>query len=82
MKLSVQVCADLCRRLMAEGVEDFQFYTLNRPHLTLAVCAELGIHPEGQAAASSGLNRLKPRPGARLCQFRRTTFGMREGLST
>ncbi|MFC0280777.1 methylenetetrahydrofolate reductase [NAD(P)H] [Falsigemmobacter intermedius] len=50
-ELSVQVCADLCRRLMAEGVEDFQFYTLNRPHLTLAVCAEFGIHPEGQAAA-------------------------------
>lgn len=47
---SVQICADLCRRLMAEGVQDFQFYTLNRPHLTLAVCAELGIHPQAAAA--------------------------------
>lgn len=45
-EVSVQTSADLCRRLMAEGVEDFQFYTLNRPHLTLAVCAELGIHPQ------------------------------------
>ncbi len=40
---SVDLCTALCERLMAGGVEDFQFYTLNRPQLTRAVCARLGV---------------------------------------
>ena len=42
-ELSVEICAELCSRLMAEGVEDLHFYTLNRPQLTQAVCARLGV---------------------------------------
>ena len=38
------------RALIAGGVEDLHFYTLNRPHLTQAVCAELGIRPLVPAA--------------------------------
>ncbi|MDR5651948.1 methylenetetrahydrofolate reductase [NAD(P)H] [Ruixingdingia sedimenti] len=49
--LSVRLCADLCARLLAEGVEDLHFYTLNRPHLTLAVCRELGVAAGLEAVA-------------------------------
>lgn len=46
-ELSVELCADLCAKLRAGGVNDFQFYTLNRPQLTARVCAALGIRAEG-----------------------------------
>ncbi|ATG47562.1 methylenetetrahydrofolate reductase [NAD(P)H] [Celeribacter ethanolicus] len=42
-KLSVDLCTKLCEKLIAEGVEDLHFYTLNRPTLTKAVCANLGV---------------------------------------
>lgn len=44
--LSVELCVELCRRLMAEGVEDLHFYTLNRPYLSRDVCLALGIVPQ------------------------------------
>jgi len=50
-ELSRQVCVDLCRRLMAEGVEDLHFYTLNKPTLSRDICAELGVHPQGAVEA-------------------------------
>ena len=37
--------ADQCRELLDEGVEDFHFYTMNRPHATLATARMLGIVP-------------------------------------
>ena len=37
--------AELCRRLQAEGVNDFHFYTLNRAELTSAICRLLGAAP-------------------------------------
>jgi len=40
---AVEECEKLCRRLMAEGVEDLHFYTLNRPHLSRDVCLALGV---------------------------------------
>ncbi|MBE3640307.1 methylenetetrahydrofolate reductase [NAD(P)H] [Mangrovicoccus algicola] len=45
--LSRDLCIDLCRRLMAEGVEDLHFYTLNKPGLSRDICAALGVHPQG-----------------------------------
>jgi methylenetetrahydrofolate reductase (NADPH) len=39
-------CTALCERLMAGGVEDLHFYTLNRPDLTRDVVRALGITPE------------------------------------
>ncbi len=36
--VAVSLAVDLCRYLMARGVEDFHFYTLNRADLTAAVC--------------------------------------------
>lgn len=35
---------DLCRRLQAEGVDEFHFYTLNRAELTTAICRLLGVN--------------------------------------
>ncbi len=39
-------CVAMCQRLLDEGVEDLHFYTLNKPHLTEAVCRDLGIVPD------------------------------------
>ena len=39
-------CTALCDKLIAGGVEDLHFYTLNRPHLTREVVRALGIQPE------------------------------------
>jgi methylenetetrahydrofolate reductase (NADPH) len=48
--VAVSVAADLCRYLMARGVEDFHIYTLNRADLTAALCRLLrNGHRVGQA---------------------------------
>lgn len=41
-ELALEHCVTLCSRLLAEGVGDLHFYTLNRPDLTRAVCLALG----------------------------------------
>lgn len=38
------IAVDLCRRLQAEGVGEFHFYTLNRAELTTAICRVLGVN--------------------------------------
>lgn len=43
---SLAQCTSLCERLIAGGVEDLHFYTLNRPDLTHDVVRALGITPE------------------------------------
>lgn len=48
--VSVDLCADLCRRLIAGGVEHMHFYTLNKPDLTLAVAETIGYRPAARAA--------------------------------
>lgn len=50
--LSVELCTVLCERLLAEGVDDLHFYTLNRPQLTMAVCRNLGLVPDGLEAVA------------------------------
>ena len=44
--LALTQCTTLCTRLIAGGVEDLHFYTLNRPHLTHQVARALGLAPE------------------------------------
>lgn len=44
--LALSQCTALCDRLMAGGVEDLHFYTLNRPQLTREVVRALGIAPQ------------------------------------
>jgi methylenetetrahydrofolate reductase (NADPH) len=48
--LSVVIATDLCADLMDEGVDQFHFYTLNRPFLTRDVCLALGIMPDARLA--------------------------------
>lgn len=42
--VSIELCTKLCETLIQGGVEDLHFYTLNRPTLTKAVCANLGVN--------------------------------------
>lgn len=44
--LATALCTELCDDLIAGGVEDLQFYTLNRPQMTRDVCHALGVTPE------------------------------------
>ncbi|MGE0153330.1 MAG: methylenetetrahydrofolate reductase [Reyranellaceae bacterium] len=46
--IAAGVAGDLCRRLQAEGIRDFHFYTLNRADLTFAICHLLGVRPQKQ----------------------------------
>ncbi len=43
--IAATVAGDLCRRLHADGVDQFHFYTLNRADLTFAICHLLGVRP-------------------------------------
>ncbi len=43
---SLAQCTALCDRLIAGGVQDLHFYTLNRPDLTREVVRALGIQPQ------------------------------------
>ncbi|SIS77616.1 methylenetetrahydrofolate reductase [NAD(P)H] [Phaeovulum vinaykumarii] len=49
--LALAMCTELCDRLLGEGVEDLHFYTLNRPGMTLDVCAALGLAAPGALEA-------------------------------
>ncbi len=48
--IAASVAIEQVRRLRAEGVNEFHFYTLNRSELTFAICHALGVRPR-QAAA-------------------------------
>lgn len=48
--VAASLAAEQCRRLQAEGVNEFHFYTLNRAELTLGICRMLGIRPAEQSA--------------------------------
>jgi len=41
--ITANVAAELSRKLNAQGVEDFHFYTLNRAELALSTCRLLGL---------------------------------------
>jgi methylenetetrahydrofolate reductase (NADPH) len=48
--VAAATAAELCRKLRAEGVEAFHFYTLNRGALTHAVCRSIGFLPSAAVA--------------------------------
>ncbi|TCO70896.1 methylenetetrahydrofolate reductase [NAD(P)H] [Rhodovulum euryhalinum] len=41
--LGKALATELCTALMEGGVQDFHFYTLNKPHLTRDICHALGV---------------------------------------
>jgi methylenetetrahydrofolate reductase (NADH) len=47
--VAAATAGELCRRLRAEGVDTFHFYTLNRAALTDAICRSLGVRPSSAA---------------------------------
>lgn len=51
--VSTSIAVEQCRQLMAFGVDQFHFYSLNRAELTLSICAELGLKPPSIRQASS-----------------------------
>ncbi|HNP35981.1 MAG TPA: methylenetetrahydrofolate reductase [Woeseiaceae bacterium] len=48
--IAASVAIEQVRRLQAEGINEFHFYTLNRSELTFAICHALGVRAK-QAAA-------------------------------
>ncbi len=48
--IAANVAIEQVRKLQAEGVDEFHFYTLNRSELTVAICHALGVRPEAAAA--------------------------------
>lgn len=44
--VAAHVAGEQCRMLQQEGVQEFHFYTLNRPELARAICRLLGIKPQ------------------------------------
>jgi methylenetetrahydrofolate reductase (NADPH) len=50
--VAASIAAEQCRRLHAEGVHEFHFYTLNRADLIVAICHLLGVRgPRPRPAA-------------------------------
>jgi methylenetetrahydrofolate reductase (NADPH) len=49
------VAAEQVRLLQANGVDEFHFYTLNRPDLTYAIAHILGVRPVAQPAGNGGI---------------------------
>ena len=52
--VSLVIAAEQVRLLQANGVDEFHFYTLNRPDLTYAIAHILGVRPQAPAAAPEG----------------------------
>jgi len=51
--VAASLAAEQCRRLHANGVHEFHFYTLNRADLIVAICHLLGIRAAKPAAATA-----------------------------
>ena len=49
--VAASLAAEQCRRLHANGVHEFHFYTLNRADLIVAICHLLGVRAPKPAAA-------------------------------
>jgi methylenetetrahydrofolate reductase (NADPH) len=51
--VATSIAAEQCRRLHAEGVHEFHFYTLNRADLIVAICHLLGVRATKPAARAA-----------------------------
>ncbi|HXQ50382.1 MAG TPA: methylenetetrahydrofolate reductase [NAD(P)H] [Stellaceae bacterium] len=50
--VAASIAAEQCRRLQAEGVDEFHFYTLNRADLIVAICHMIGVRAEAKLRAA------------------------------
>jgi methylenetetrahydrofolate reductase (NADPH) len=51
--VAASIAAEQCRRLHANGVHEFHFYTLNRADLIVAICHLLGVRAKKPVAATA-----------------------------
>jgi len=51
--VAASLAAEQCRRLHANAVHEFHFYTLNRADLIVAICHLLGVRAPRAAAATA-----------------------------
>ena len=51
--VAASLTAEQCRRLHANGVHEFHFYTLNRADLLVAICHLLGVRAPKSAVAAA-----------------------------
>ena len=51
--VAASLAAEQCRRLQANGVNEFHFYTLNRADLLVAICHLLGVRAPKPATATA-----------------------------
>jgi len=51
--VAASLAFDQCRRLIAGGVTELHFYTLNRAELTYAICHMLGLRPRADAGQNA-----------------------------
>ena len=40
---AIETAAELCEALIADGITELHFYTLNKAELTLAICERIGV---------------------------------------
>jgi methylenetetrahydrofolate reductase (NADPH) len=60
--VAASITAEQCRRLQAEGVSEFHFYTLNRADLIVAICHMIGVRGcASQPARAAGGDSLPTR---------------------
>lgn len=62
--LAISVCTELCSELIAGGVEQLHFYTLNRSRLTRKVIHALGLSTASKSIGNVGKTRLRTGSGA------------------
>jgi methylenetetrahydrofolate reductase (NADPH) len=58
--VSVIMAAEQVRLLQANGVDEFHFYTLNRPDLTYAIAHILGVRPKVALPATAAAETPAP----------------------
>jgi methylenetetrahydrofolate reductase (NADPH) len=58
--ISAMVATEQCRALMAEGIDQFHFYTLNRADLILGICRRMGLKPAAASGIKASLSSSTP----------------------
>lgn len=58
--IAAMVATEQCRALMAEGIDQFHFYTLNRADLILGICRRMGLKPAPARGIKASLSTSTP----------------------
>jgi methylenetetrahydrofolate reductase (NADPH) len=58
--VAAMVATEQCRALMAEGIDQFHFYTLNRADLILGICRRMGLKPAVLSGIKASLSTSTP----------------------